>query len=353
MKSYGGGGRTLSYLLAVAFALITCGAGAGTVVWNGSKGNGSLSDGDNWDGNAAPIAGDTLDFSAITSATTLNADFGDDRIFETVTLGTGVITMGGSLHVNTLTNPGKLAVPSGASLTVEGDINMTAAGTVLYSNEGSVTVKGIVYFNANSSFYEYSSVSASTQPIAAKGLKYNRVGGGTRVNICANANNDRAGMWILGSSGLAFGSVNNASYNAFTVNKGTATLYSSANWTLSKHNRVCNEIRMTDASSKLVIHTTDYFDGVTPRTVTISGSITDGDCEQGSIISTQNPSVVIKGNGKFVANFGDKSTATYGTFNHDFIQRALAIEDTATLEVRANKKAYTIAPNTMVVQMMA
>lgn len=112
----------LAAMLAIATAIATGAASAANVVWNGNAANGSLSDGGNWDGGVAPVAGDTLDFSAVTSATTLNADFADDRVFETATFGSGVVTMTGNFCVNSLTNAEKLAIPQGALLSVTGNI---------------------------------------------------------------------------------------------------------------------------------------------------------------------------------------------------------------------------------------
>ena len=60
---------------------------AEAAVWTGNAGNGSMSDGGNWEGGSAPAAGDALDFSAVTVATTLSADFGDSRGFGAVTMG--------------------------------------------------------------------------------------------------------------------------------------------------------------------------------------------------------------------------------------------------------------------------
>ena len=170
---------TAAHRLAAVLAIITAifatsGAGAANVVWNGNAANGSLSDGGNWVGGAAPVAGDTLDFSAVTSATTLNADFAGDRVFATAIFGTGVLTMEGSLHVSTLTNACKLAVASGATLSIDGELVLTQdAGTtasILHSNEGTVVVGGKTrcYTTASATtsytFYQYDTATANTQP---------------------------------------------------------------------------------------------------------------------------------------------------------------------------------------------
>ena len=57
----------LMAVTAVCVAVVFLPAYADTVEWNGEAGNGSLSDGGNWVGGVAPVAGDALDFSSIAS----------------------------------------------------------------------------------------------------------------------------------------------------------------------------------------------------------------------------------------------------------------------------------------------
>ena len=92
-----------------------------SAVWTGGAGNGSMSDGENWEGGTAPSAGDALDFSAVTIATTLAADFKDARAFGAVTMGTGIITFTGSLAATSFSDTGKLVLGTNATVTVNGD----------------------------------------------------------------------------------------------------------------------------------------------------------------------------------------------------------------------------------------
>ena len=94
---------------------------AEAAVWTGNAGNGSMSDGGKWEGGSAPAAGDALDFSAVTVATTLSADFGDSRGFGAVTMGTGIITFTGSLAATSFSDTGKLVLGTNATVTVNGD----------------------------------------------------------------------------------------------------------------------------------------------------------------------------------------------------------------------------------------
>lgn len=135
---------------------------AGTAQWNGNAGNGSLSDGDNWDGGEAPATGDALDFSAVTEATTLNADFGDDRSFAAVTMGSAVITFTGSFTATSFSDYSKVAVGADSTVSIANSLkfafknpklcNAVAAGGKLRVT-GTLTIAhtGDFYFVANNS----------------------------------------------------------------------------------------------------------------------------------------------------------------------------------------------------------
>ena len=326
--------------LAAALALLaTSGAGAATVTWNGNAGNGSLSDGGNWDGGAAPVAGDTLDFSAITSATTLNADFGDGRTFASAILGTGVLTLSGDLRVNTLTNAYTLAVSSTGSLTVTGDLVATVesrggSSKFLHSNEGTVTVggKAIGYSNVgNSVVYEYAAVTGNTRPIIARGIAY-KCGSSGQLYMKLQSNGNNAGSWVVGADGFSFASVRNAAYSTFWAQYASVTLYSSADWTLAnskKYNTSNGDLYVpSDSGSSLVIDTSDYTTPANPHTITLNGRIV-----------AYNP-VTIMGCGTVVVNTTGSSTSVAEDLRHTCItnETTLSVTDTATLQINAGKK---------------
>ena len=114
-------------LVSICVAFISIEADA--AVWTGNAGNGSMKDGDNWQGGTAPASGDALDFSAVTSATTLAADFEDSREFGAVTMGTGIITFTGSLAATSFSDTTKLAIGVDSTVTIDGDLSLSGNST--------------------------------------------------------------------------------------------------------------------------------------------------------------------------------------------------------------------------------
>ncbi len=322
----------LAAVLSLALAFATGGASAANVVWNGNAANGSLSDGGNWDGGVAPAAGDTLDFSAVTSATTLNADFADDRVFETATFGSGVVTMAGNFRVNSLTNAEKLAIPQGALLSVTGNITAKPVpnGTMyfLYSNEGTVIVGGKAIGlgettnpdNKYSNVRQYQSVNANTQPMRVNGLAYNGAGG-ARLRMFYGGTTSK---WIVGSGGLTFPGSRQANYSVFQMSSTTLTLYSSADWTLANVGKVgTTNGDLCANNGPLVLDTTDGMDASTGYTVTLNGRL-----------YLAGGNATIKGCGTVVIATTSHNGLEETTINSG---KTLYITDTATLQVNAGK----------------
>ena len=336
----------LAAVLSLALALVAGGALAATVVWSGDKGNGSMSDGGNWYGNAAPAAGDTLDFGNIDSAKTLNADFEDDRVFATATFGSGVVTMSGSLHVNTLTNACNLAVASGATLKIDGELVLTQdAGTsawLLYSNEGTVIVGGktICYTRAstttNYSFFQYKVATENTQPLRTKGLAYD-CGGKARLylQIYSKTDGDKApNKWIVGSDGLSFSAARQASYSHFyTQQSAPVVIGSAADWTLANSGKGSSEEGDLYALSgaSITLDTSNCDDPSIGHVITLKGR---------ALINANaaNPGLVVKGCGKVVVNTTGSNTSLTEVQQNTCVNTALAVIDTATLQVNKGKK---------------
>jgi hypothetical protein len=168
--------------------------GGERVFWKGN-GGGDITSSSNWTnalGEAVvPQAGDTLDFSAITSTGyTLTGSFGDDRIFtgaKFALTGANYVTLEGSLHFQSLSNANHLAIASTGSLTVEENLtwkvseakNNGSAGELLYKNGGTVVVKGVAYGHSGYSKNTtpcYQTRAASSAPLRVGGIEYQ--GGG-------------------------------------------------------------------------------------------------------------------------------------------------------------------------------
>ena len=302
------------FSLALAFA--TGGASAANVVWNGNAANGSLSDGGNWDGGVAPVAGDTLDFSAVTSATTLNADFADGREFATLLVGSGNLSLnGGTLKLTTVTNAYTLGVASGATLAISDDLVGYAARNtkpLLRSNEGTVTVGGLVRFRSSgtskgeSIVSQYASSDANSTPIIANGLAYNADSWSDYLVANLGSMSNGPGKWVVGAGGLTIPYSRQIGHSGFRVRGSqVVTLHSSADWTLNES------------------YTTDWSDGVTPRMVTLKGFV--------NAPSTHATPLTVTGCGTVVFD-----TATVSGLAN-IINKTLAVVGGATLQINKGK----------------
>lgn len=317
--------RIVTSLVAVCMAF----AGqAATAVWTGLAGNGLLSDPQNWAGEIVPSADDTLDFSAVSSATAITADFADGRIFQTVTFGAGVLTMHGDFRVNTLVNASKLAVASTGTLTVTGDLVGYAARNtkpLLYSNEGTVTVGGLVRFRSSgtskgeSVVMQYEVSGENSKPIVASGLAYHADSWSDYLVANLGSVNNGPGKWVVGADGFSFPSSRLISHSGFRVKNQVVTLYSSADWTLAESYRHQGNDLYIRGTGSMTIDTTDYNDHTTGRTVTLKGYIN----AQNSL-GTQ---LTVTGCGTVVL---DSVTANNHT---NVVSGIVAVENGATLQI--------------------
>ena len=303
--------------------------------WKANVG-GDITEPTNWDGDVVPVAGDTLDFSAITSAQTLTGVFEDNRAFSCAKFGTGIVTLEGNLHFTTLTNANKLAVASTGVLRIDNDLaafqytyNKNAYMTFLRSNEGDVSVGGYAVGGADVSgcgnyghVRQYETHTSASTPIKAKGLRCLMVYATSPLFYLATAS--APGEWIVGSGGLVIENGQNNDRVNYRV-EGAATLRSTDNWTLGKSakNSVNKDLYVT-GSGNLVIDTTDYDDGTTPHTVTLGGRLV-ADKVQGAA------TVAIVGCGTNVI----ATSVSHGGNRSTKIENAISVEDTATLQINA------------------
>ena len=304
-------------------------------IWVGGTDN-NLSTAANWLNEETPRAGDTLNFKTVVTATTLNSDFGDDRVFATAVFGSGVVTLTGSLYVNTLTDAYTLAVASGATLDIAGDLVSYAANNtkpLLYSNEGTVRVGGTVRFSANSlvnravsTVCQYAVATANSTPIVANGIAYQAVhqpnGNWYPDYLVANLGsmNNGAGKWVVGANGFSFPTSRQIDYSGFRVfGQQEVTLHSAADWTLNESYRhMGNDLYLRD-SGKVTIDTTDWTDATTRRTVTFKGFIN----------ATLDTAIVVEG-------CGTLALANEYAGKTNVINSVLAVTNTATLQIKAN-----------------
>ena len=313
-------------------------------IWVGGTDN-NLSTAANWLNEETPRAGDTLNFKTVATATTLNSDFEDDRVFATAVFGSGVVTLTGDLNVTTLTNANKLTVSSGASLTVTGDLVGTTDthngwGVLLYANEGTVTANRVVGYAtvSHTRFNEYESVTANTTPICAREIVYKNMANPAQL-IYMYLAEARDGLWVVGENGFSFENSRQADYTTFAVgntdNSVVATLFSSADWTLRNSGRpgsVRGDIWVAK-NGALVIDTSDYADSSIDHTITLNGRIrTTSDASASA--------VTIKGCGTVVVNTTGSYSALTEEEQNTYIAsgKTLAVTNSAMLQVNVGKK---------------
>lgn len=320
---------------------------ADTAVWKSNAG-GDITEPTNWEGDTVPQAGDVLDFSAITSAQTLTGRFEDDRVFASVTFGTGVMTLGDgnanacSLHLaellvervsQTEDYGGKFAVSKTGTLTIDGDLTAQnkwrQANSTMYifdSNKGTIVVKGKVFYNQTTQYAkitQYRSHDSETCPVITSevSLSHTSNGGPYRIN-----------RYVIGEGGITLSSGTNGGYTRFTVDEADAVFYPSTNYTVhsSARSQATSDI-LVENDGELIIDTTDYVDKTTPRTVTWTGRLVASKVQDDA-------TVTVSGNGTNVI-----ATSVYNGANRSTkIENAIAVTDMATLQINAGA-AYIIS----------
>ena len=292
--------------------------------------SGNLSAAANWTSGAVPT-----DNAVISVPSAAKLTVGETFSPSTITIpdDSAIVTIGaGDLTVATLTNACKLAIASGASLTVTGDLVVCdGKGTFLYSNEGFVTVGCAVCAKVTSvaTAKQYEVVTESTNPIRTGGFIYD-----TLAYWRMESNATGAGSWIVGEDGFKFKNLSSSGGDGyrFYAQNSPVTLYSSADWTLDgtglpKTTR--GDMQVYDSSS-LIIDTSDYDSPTIPHRVTLKGRI-----------NAYGP-VTIKGCGAVVVDTVDMSNVTgiEDDLKHTWLKNGvtLSVTDTATLRINAGKK---------------
>lgn len=307
--------------------------------WTGAANDGDLSNGSNWADGNVPTSGNAEINCPVATTLTVGGTFSPDTI--TIPDTSAVVTIGaGNLQLNTLTNATRLAIASGASLTVEGDLVATNGGVILYSNEGTVLVKGDVDFQSkgggNKTYYQYEVVTDATTPIMAGGLAYNGPNDYLTVYLGKNVESSRAGQWVIGAEGLHYKSCRNIWHTGFMMGHGVTTLYSSSDWTLASSGRgnstrdlgnYYNAGSTVIQNSSLVLDTNNYTNNAVSHTITLNGRLISS--------ATTDPAVTIKGAGTVVVNAAE-GVGREG-YQKTSIGTTLAVTNTATLKINAGK----------------
>ena len=147
----------------VKYIVIDGSADAG-VWWTGLAGDDSMANGGNWEGGQVPAAGAVVNFSAIPSDTTINADVG--RAFGMVTMGDAMITFTNALTVAGFSDPLKVTVGADSTVTIDNDVTLDDEPQRLcytIQTGGTLHITGSVEIESSSIIYAlYSGTSGGT-----------------------------------------------------------------------------------------------------------------------------------------------------------------------------------------------
>jgi len=285
--------------------------------WIGGVGP-NMSTPENWDDNIVPSAGDTLDFSSVTSATTVNGDI--DATFGLVTNGTGVITFLGRLTATSFTDTTKIAVGANATVTLDGDLmfsGKTSDFYVLYciGAGGRFVVTGRYGLNPD--------CTGRPNPQQSPGGGLFVVGG-----FCDNAEtwmftevSNGTQDWLIGPLGIS----GTCSTKGVWVHGGTAS------------------------KPVLQANTNDFAIGL-KTCLRENGTLTlnttgDGD-DEGHVITLDagiydKGKLFIAGKGKVVCNATATGTVTDGNAARSAYSGAVTVKDTATLAIKPGERLTT------------
>ena len=190
------GDLDFSWSVAGNTLILTVGEVSGNY-WTGRGGDGSMSTAANWL-NGVPAAGEDIDLSFVSSATTINADAG--RAFGTVTMGGGVVTFTNALSAASFTDASKVAVAADSTVTVLGNVTVTNSAQRLCSNiaaGGKLRIAGVLEVKQPSGNFQFSSSNAAGAVVVEGGIVMNT--GSTSAGVLMNVKS-----LALGENGIAF-----------------------------------------------------------------------------------------------------------------------------------------------------
>ncbi len=280
--------------------------------WLGGNGGNRFSVAANWDDGEVPEAGDALDFSSVTSATTIEADV--NAAFGAVTMGTGVVTFTGNLTATSFSDTSKIAVGANATVTLVGDLTYTTTGGgwMLNRLDGTFVVTGKIVVSGTADMKLAQTVGSSGVAIV-KGLVSN---GGTSWTFRLNrSNSGDTARWVIGEDGLSGGSgfwMLAASSSSSAILQPNTNDFTIADWVGAR------------SGPSLTVNTTGWGDGVGHVVTATKGFIREG-------------VVTVAGAGTLVCDY-DASAGAYGQTAHSV---SFNVRDTATMSLAAGSKIGT------------
>ena len=273
----------------------------------------------NWDDGIVPSAGDTLDFSGVTSATTVNGDI--DATFGLVTNGTGVVTFtGDKMRATSFTDTSKIAVGENATVTLDGDLMFSGKTSDFYvlnriGAGGRFVVTGRYGLNPD--------CTGRPSPQQSPGGGLFVVGG-----FCDNAEawmftetNTATQDWLIGSLGIS-GTCSTKGLWVHGAASAKPVLQANTN-DFAIGLKTCLRQNGT-----LTLNTTGDGDGE-GHVITLDAGIYD------------TGKLVISGKGKVVCNATATGTVTDGNAARSAYSGAVQVKDTATLAIKPGETLTT------------
>lgn len=301
--------------------LLTVGDVSGNC-WIGRGGDGRMSTAANWL-NGAPAAGEDIDLSFVSSATTIIADTG--RAFGAVTMGDGVITFTNSLAATSISDTSKVAVAADSTVTLEGDLVIdTTSGNKYIVNSvadgGKFKVTGkIRAIGTNNLWPSY--VKTCNGAIEASGL-VSAVSGSDLWSFRLSNSGGHIGKWIIGKDGFVCDE-RAAGFWVHNNSNDRTEIQAAADFTIQDA-----WIGLSKKASTFTIQTTSP-DGIA-RTITAKTGFAahaDGACN-----------LDVCGSGTFLCDY---TAQAFGNGGPKAFSGAITVKDTATLAVNPEKYPTT------------
>ena len=248
-------------------------------IWK-SNADGDLSVASNWVDDYVPQAGDTIDFRNVTARHSVYNDLTETVQYETVINHSNVMfrrregCSDWCFAQVTFDQSGSNGGMGGgddnnaARLTVAGRITLAGQyGLGVFGGNDIVTADEIVKTRSGDTYLVQGALRTNLSVFKARQFVQGGTSGFFALGTQSNSSNYGLDV-VVGSGGFkTSGSL------FFAVAYQTTVIHPSADYSFEANSHVDNVAMMLYAGSTLKIHTTDYNDGVTPRTVTLEGGV--------------------------------------------------------------------------------
>ena len=276
--------------------------------WSGASGD--FDDPKNWEDGTVPLAGENLDFSLLSAGATVSVTGAVARTFGTVTMGSQVVTFtGDKMRAALFSDMSKVAVGENATVTLAGDLALSAEGPLVHSvrTGGKFVVTGRFRAQGAVWFKPQDDAAAGDGTIVLGGIVDESAG----ATICASCET-HSQKWAIGPQGITgvagtkLWTYSNAGAapgfrpltNDFTISVGSVVRPNAKSFTLN----------------------TTGLDGAA-HTITLSASFADsGD------------PLCVTGAGRVVVNHVNEAIGSFAAYSG-----AVEVKDSATLAINAGK----------------